>query len=143
MGTWGPGPFDNDDAADMIAKLMIPIERVTKGKVNTSYHYSQARAAAKIVWIAHGTDILGGPSLDPILKLLEQMRNDVEWISGWRKPAEIRKALDREIRAVKRTIKTCCEPKAAAKAKRVVRRRIRRGPYKLHKPVRVIDSRAK
>lgn len=30
MGVWGVGPFDNDDAANMVAKLMNPIERVLK-----------------------------------------------------------------------------------------------------------------
>ena len=124
MGTWGTGPFDNDSAADMIAGFMKPIEKVIGAKSDRTAqnYYHEARASAQIVLMAHGTDVLGGPEISTLAKALERMRNDSEWIATWRDPAKIRKALDKEIRAIKRKIKTCCE---LAATKRSVRRVVR------------------
>jgi hypothetical protein len=120
MGAWGTGPFDNDGAADMIAKISKEIDKALKPKNNrsASYHYQEARAAAAILLFSHGTDILGGPSLEPALQALERMRGDEEWIGVWRSELEICQQLDKEIRALRRKIKTCCAPKKAEAEKR-------------------------
>jgi Domain of unknown function (DUF4259) len=120
MGAWGTGPFDNDGAADMVAGLTEPIRLAAERKTNrsASYHYQEARAAAAILLFSHGTDILGGPSLEPALKALERIRADDEWCDNWRDPQQIRKALDKEIRALRRKIKTCCAPKKAEAERR-------------------------
>jgi hypothetical protein len=132
MGTWGPGPFDNDSAAGLVARLMKPIRTVLKRKTNrsASYHYDEARAAAIFITIAHGTDILGGPDMREVLKLLERIRADERWLSCWRDPQKPARALDSEIRKVKRIIKTCCEPKEKkydALMRRLARKRRKRG----------------
>jgi hypothetical protein len=120
MGAWGTGPFDNDGAADMIAKISKEIDKALRFKSNrsASYHYQEARAAAAILLFSHGTDILGGPSLEPALAALERMRGDEEWIGVWRSELEICQQLDKEIRTLKRKIKTCCAPKKAEAEKR-------------------------
>jgi Domain of unknown function (DUF4259) len=135
VGVWGVGPFDNDTAGDMIAKMTDPIHRVLDLPIKqvpakrpgknrrkrrrpcASDYYCEARASASIILHAHGTDILGGPNLELVLQALKKMRADTEWLEIWRqgegkrKPVratDIAKALDRQIRAVQRKIRTCC-----------------------------------
>lgn len=105
MGTWGTGPFDNDDSADMIAGLARKVHRVVDR--NDSDDYGEARAAAAFVLLAHGTDVLGGPGLDVVLKALIKMRENNEWLSGYRRPPEIAAALNKEIGAVVRRMRGC------------------------------------
>lgn len=105
MGTWGTGPFDNDDSADMIAGLARKVHRVVER--NDSDDYGEARAAAAFVLLAHGTDVLGGPGLDVVLKALVKMRENDEWLSGYRRPPEIAAALNKEIGAVVRKMRAC------------------------------------
>jgi hypothetical protein len=97
----------------MIAGLMKPIEKVLKLKTPRSraYYYGEARCAAKLVFSAHGTDILGGPSLGPILDLLRIMRADDEWLDDWKDKTTVIAALNKEIAAVRRVMRTCCEKK--------------------------------
>ena len=99
MGTWGSGPFDNDAAGDMAAGMMRRIEPALDHKdVNEArYHYCEARAAAQFVIASHGTDILGGPRIDNVIKLLARMRSDTEWLAGWREPKAVARALDKEL----------------------------------------------
>ena len=125
MGAWGTGPFDNDGAADMMAGISREITEALKPKSNhsASYHYSEARAAAALLLFSHGTDILGGPSLEPALAALERMRGDEEWIGVWRSELEICQQLDKEIRALRRKIKTCCAPKKAEAERQRAKRR--------------------
>lgn len=106
MGSWGTGPFDNDRASDMVAGLMKWVCRVATQKSDASYYYEKARAAAKIVVMAHGTDILGGPPLETVLTALRRIRADEVWIGGWKRPRSIRCALDREIARVRRAMKS-------------------------------------
>ena len=109
MGTWGVGPFDNDCAGDLIAKFVKPVDIVATRKSNesASYHYNEARAAAQILLLAHGTDILGGPGLSPVVRALARMRADTEWIGGFRDPKKIAKALDVELDAAFNRIRGC------------------------------------
>jgi hypothetical protein len=162
MGIWGTGPFDNDTAGDMVAKMMVPIDRVLKLPISAPFrevtlslkkrgsqsrkivrrrrsrvyskpvasdHYVAARAAASILLHSHGTDVLGGPSLHRVLEALEKMRADKDWLETWRSSVridvDIRKALDRQIRAVRRKIRTCCDrvrTKNVSRPGRVLRR---------------------
>lgn len=105
MGTWGTGPFDNDDAADMVAAMAQKVRRVIER--NDSDDYGEARAAAAFVLLAHGTDVLGGPGLDVALKALVKMRENNEWLSGYRRPPEIATALNKEISAVMARMRAC------------------------------------
>ena len=98
MGTWGVGPFDNDDAADMIAKLTKSIQIVEARK--DQYRYNEVRAAAQFILLAHGTDVLGGPGLLQVVRALARIRSDAEWIGGFRTPNTIANALEAEIQAV-------------------------------------------
>jgi len=106
MGVWGTGPFDSDDAADMVAKLVKYINKVNQGSSRPSRgkrrgllvrdHYSSARA-----------DILGGPRLEPVVRALARMRMDREWLAGWDSPREIASALDEELRVVHARLAAC------------------------------------
>jgi hypothetical protein len=44
MGVWGEGPFDNDRAGDLMARLMLPVTRVATQKSDASDYYLEARA---------------------------------------------------------------------------------------------------
>ena len=96
MGAWGTGPFDNDDAADMVAKIANPVRRVANGNGNDGDYYL-ARAAAQFLLVSHGTDILGGPGLAPVLRALARMRTDREWLMHWNSPRKIAGAIDKEL----------------------------------------------
>jgi len=106
MGTWGTGPFDNDDAGDMAAKMVRPVQRVADGR-GSSDDYYLARAAAQFLLASHGTDILGGPGLTPVLKALARMRTDDGWLAGWNSPKKIAGALDEELLDVLGRMRTC------------------------------------
>jgi hypothetical protein len=106
MGVWGVGPFDNDDAGDMAAKLAGHVQRVADGKGDSDDYYA-ARAAAQWLLASHNTDILGGPSLDPIVGVLIRMREDTRWLASFREPKKMAGALDGELMAVVARIKQC------------------------------------
>jgi len=109
MGIWGIGPFDTDRASDMIAGLMKPIRLAATRKSDHSaqYHYEEARCAAQLVLVAHGHDILGGASLETVLRALVRIRNDHDWVGGRRHSGPYRRALDQEIDAVLARLDTC------------------------------------
>lgn len=114
MGTWGYGPFDSDDAGDMLAKLSRSIERVVNRAADTyaSEYYNEARAVAQILLLAHGTDILGGSSLHRPLMALARMRTDAEWLAGYRHPRKLATAIDNEMAAILARMQACkgCRP---------------------------------
>jgi hypothetical protein len=109
MGTWGTGPFDNDDAGDMVAGFMKPIRKVVSRKSDASarYGYNEARCAVQFVMAAHGTDILGGPSAEPALRALLRMRKDTVWLSGWKSSRKIAVRLNDEILDVVHAMTHC------------------------------------
>lgn len=109
MGAWGEGPFDNDAAGDMVAVMMRSVHVVTdpKNKLRAQRLYAEARAVARFILFAHGTDLLGGPSLETVLRALVRMRSDTEWLSSWRTPRTIAAKLDAEIEEVLEKIKGC------------------------------------
>src|SRR5208337_4343107 len=105
MGTWGVGPFDNDDAADMTAGLMEDVRRVADDRRGANYN--KARAAAQFVIAAHGTDILGGPNLGQLVIALAKMRKDHVWLANWEEPKKIASALDVELQIIIDRIFAC------------------------------------
>jgi len=107
VGSWGTGPFDSDDAGDLIAKFRKPVERVASARGDASYHYQEARSVIPFLVLSHATDILGGPSLEPSLLALCRMRRDVEWLSGWKSPTRIARALEKEITEVWDRMQRC------------------------------------
>jgi len=120
MGAWGVGPFDNDTAGDMLAKFKAPIKRALKSK--DDYDYYEARVAAQILTLSHGTDILGGPGLTDVVKLLVMMRSDKDWVSGWKSPRKMANALDYEIAHVIDVMRLCrgCKQSGALKESRAI-----------------------
>lgn len=114
MGIWGVGPFDNDAAGDMVGGLSKIIEKVNSqydrrplSIEKARYYYTDARAAAQFVLLAHATDILGGPSLEPVVRLLAHMRSDAGWIASFKQPKKIAKALEDELNEVMTRIRFC------------------------------------
>jgi len=105
MGTWGEGPFDNDAAGDLVAGMMKSINKVVEK--DDRYSYEAARACAQFVLAAHGTDILGGPGLAPLIRALARIRMNREWVGGFRRPRKIASALNRELEAVLERTRTC------------------------------------
>jgi hypothetical protein len=99
MGVWGEGPFDNDTAGDMVAALVQHVRKVVDAKTDARAEdfYYEARVASRFMLVAHGTDILGGPDLSVALEALARMRKDVDWLSGYKQPKKIAKALEIEI----------------------------------------------
>lgn len=85
--------------------------------------YCEVRTNAALLLVSHGTDILGGPSLIPVLEALRKIRADKDWLDGWKTPRQIRAALDKEIRALAKKVKTCCEPNKRRMERRLVRTR--------------------
>lgn len=124
MGSWGPGPFDNDTAGDLVAQLLQPCRMVaeesTPDKQARSL-YAEARVGIQVRLLADGTDILGGPPLQGCLDALVRMRGDELWLASWRRPAEILAALNKEIRAVRRAMRR--KPRRSPRVLIVRRRR--------------------
>jgi hypothetical protein len=107
MGAWGYGPFDNDTAGDMAAGLALKVRAVVESKGKSVYGYYEARAAAQFLVLSHGTDILGGPVLDDVVKLLVMMRCDGEFLASCREPKQMAAMLDRELLAVVAKMRSC------------------------------------
>lgn len=109
MGTWGYGPFDNDRAGDMVAKLSQDVKRVVDAKTDAAarYRYDSARAAAQFILLAHGTDILGGPSIELAFRALARMRSDTAWLASMREPKQLAKKLTGEMSAILAHMMTC------------------------------------
>lgn len=109
MGVWGMGPFDSDDAGDMVAGLSDKITRVVMAKTDARArdYYNEARAVVQIVLLTHGTDILGGGGLDALFKALIRMRSDTEWLAGWKQPKLIARRIEKEISLVFDRMRTC------------------------------------
>lgn len=105
MGAWGYGPFDNDTAGDMAAGLAKHVQAVADHKKNADY--AAARFATHVLLSCHGTDILGGPSLDPAVHAYAWMRGDVQYLVGAREPKKIARVLETEMRAVLARMKKC------------------------------------
>jgi hypothetical protein len=109
MGTWGEGPFDNDGAGDMISGMMRPIEKVVRAANDDTARrsYLEARANARFIVMAHGTDILGGPPIETVLRALARIRSDAEWLGGWRSPASIAARIGAEMREILDVMESC------------------------------------
>ena len=121
MGTWGVGPFDNDCAADIIAGLTKSLRIVETRKSNTSAQYNEARVAAQFLVLAHGTDILGGPELLQVVRVLARIRSDADWIADFKSPSTYMARLDQDLDEVLCRMQQCAGCKKFCKeAKRTV-----------------------
>lgn len=94
MGTWGYGPFDNDDGANMVAALTEDVKRAVERKsASAARYYLKARAIAQIMLLTDGTDM----SLEQALRALVRMRSDTEWLGSFTDPRKMARALNAEI----------------------------------------------
>jgi hypothetical protein len=105
MGYWGYGPFDSDGAADLVAGLMRPVERVLKGGRDAEAYYGEARAAIELMLCAFGTDILGGPNLGLAKEALDRMLADKAWIERFGDPMKMKASLLRQQRRIADTVR--------------------------------------
>lgn len=105
MGCWGYEPFDNDDAADMIAGLWDPVRDLMKASGSKAIrHYYEARAAIELATVAAGTDILGGPNLQLGIDALDRILADEKWFLDAKDPEELRASILRQRRRVVRAM---------------------------------------
>lgn len=107
MGAWGYGPFDNDDAGDMVAALTKKVRPVLRSRTDASSYYPEARVAIQFMLLAHGTDILGGPDLDIAIDALVRMRRDVEWLCTAVRPRRLAQAIEGDLAAVLAKMTAC------------------------------------
>ena len=93
----------------MVAKLSQDVKRVVEAKTDAAarYRYDSARAAAQFMLLAHGTDILGGPSIELAVEALARMRSDTAWLASMREPTRLAKRLDEELNAVLAHMRAC------------------------------------
>jgi hypothetical protein len=126
MGSWGTGAFENDAAADFVAGLIDHVHRVTskepvRPRWRSADTYEEARAAGKFILLAHGQDVLGGPSLLDVLRALAHIRGDADWLSNWNAPRSIAAALDIDIDEVLATMRACkgCKAKSRKEAEEI------------------------
>ena len=126
MGSWGTGAFENDAAADFVAGLIEHVHRVTSKKPvrprwRSADTYEEARAAGKFILLAHGQDVLGGPSLVDVLRALAHIRGDTDWLGNWNAPRSIAAALDIDIDEVLATMRACkgCKAESRKEAEKI------------------------
>jgi hypothetical protein len=102
MGTSGLGPFDSDDAGDLIdtiqAKLLRLVKRATKGKYR-NYRYQEARAATELMVIISAYGYV--PEIDTLIQVHEEMRADKNWLSSWDDPAAIKACLIEQLQRLR------------------------------------------
>ena len=103
MGSWGYGPYDNDNAADWFCNLDTTGIYVFIEKGLNSNCYQEQRAAAWMVQrLAETAYVYSIDKIDEHRKLavekLQAMLKDSEWINDWRNPdkivSEIKKQID-------------------------------------------------
>ena len=100
--------LDNDGAADMVAALSKKVKLVTEASdTKARGYYAEARVAIQFVLAAHGTDILGGPSLDDAIDALARMRRDTAWLAGAREPKQFARVLENELATVLARMTAC------------------------------------
>ena len=83
--------------------------------------YEEARAAGKFILLAHGQDVLGGPSLVDVLRALAHIRGDADWLGNWNAPRSIAAALDIDIDEVLTTMRACkgCKAESRKEAEKI------------------------
>lgn len=115
MGHWGYGPFDNDTAADMVARLADHVRQVVHARTMSEAResYDEARVAIQVMLLAHGKDILGGPSAVMAIEALALIRRDVEMFSGSKEPLVYAQTIEKEARQIIAKMIECgrCEEK--------------------------------
>ncbi len=116
MGTWGTGPFDNDDAAEFIGSLKADLgSKLQDSRFSDDEgERAEGRAALGALTALHRAGYVVSPNaFDDGQRLLETMLDDKMWISQWRSPAAIRSRLRNDL-------------KENAKISAALRRRFRR-----------------
>jgi hypothetical protein len=112
MGSWGERPYDNDTAADWFGEIMeVPcqkIEELLARPVDDS-HYDEYRAAAWFLSKIGRNYVYPTASLSKHLSgihdRLQTIRNDSDWLSGWKRQDVQEKDLDDLIQQVQRVCK--------------------------------------
>ena len=155
MGVFGTGPFGSDCANEFIdglydkreahvlaATLTSKIRSAVWSALeatDTSDKYYAARAAAQFVVLAHQQKHL--PSLLDVVRLLSRMRADSEWLSAWRKPKKVAKALDEELSFVIATMRESGSTKEHMRNALVLARAASEVPVPKH-PVRQVHRKS-
>jgi hypothetical protein len=103
MGSWGYGPFDNDDAAELMLRIVEPL--ATEVASLHRYKYNEVRAAAcALLALDQAGVYVDIETLDQAAENLQDILES-DWIAEWRQPATIRKRLREEIAALRSLVK--------------------------------------
>jgi len=111
MGFWGEKPWENDAAADYCGKLETkPIFTVIDDGLNSSDVEEQRMAAWLVALLARPVSVfypLRSKHTKLALFRLKDLRENTDWIEGWKNPAKIRKMIDAEIKVLVAQRKNC------------------------------------
>ena len=107
MGAWGYKPCENDDAGDFFCTLTEngdAVRTIAKTLKNGSED-GQIRAAAHILAIIRkyvADPDLYAKHISKSIQMLKSLANDDEYLNDWDHPADAKRAIQRELRALKR-----------------------------------------
>lgn len=107
MGSWGYKPYENDDAGGFFYTLTEAddaVRLIAKALKNGSED-GEVRAAAHILTIIR--KYVADPDLyekhiDQSISRLMLLGNDSEYLNDWDSPADAKKAIQKELRALKK-----------------------------------------
>lgn len=111
MGAWGYGPFDNDDASDVVASILKPILKVSRAK---KPEHEEVIAAVHILLIFLDSkklenDIYAAEIWPIVLRdKLKNALNDQEWIQSWDNPNAVKANIRRDLRKLNKWIDSGC-----------------------------------
>lgn len=128
MGTWGYGPFDSDNACDLVAELheqaLKPVKRAANaGPRRAPYSYESARAGIEL---ALALCKLGGLARLSTLgwadRALSAMLVDKGWLDGWKDKHEAERLLRRRLAEVRRLLRAEEKKQSLRRVTRKIRR---------------------
>jgi hypothetical protein len=107
MGSWGYKPYENDDAGGFFCTLTEADDavRVITKALKRGSEDGEARAAAHTLAIIRkyvARPYLYLQDINKSIQRLELLLNDDEYLNDWNDPADAKKAIQKELRALKR-----------------------------------------
>ena len=107
MGSWGYKPYENDEAGDFFTGLTESDDavRVITKALKSGSEDGEVRAAAHVLAIIRkyvARPYLYLQDINKSIQRLELLLNDDEYLNDWDHPADAKRAIQRELRALRR-----------------------------------------